>query len=394
MEWLVKTIIKRYGGLENPQSRERCGKLGSLIGIIANILLFGGKFTIGSAANSVAIIADAVNNFSDAGSSVVALISFRLSGKPADKEHPFGHARIEYIASMAVAVLILILGGELLRSSIGYILHPKLVLYSGAMIWVLVVSILVKLGLFVFNRSLGRKIGSPVMIATAADCLSDVMATSGVLLATLIGQATDLLLDGWVGMLVAGFIIWSGVGIIRDALDKLLGEAPSPELTQKIQDFVLKHEGIIGVHDLVVHNYGPNRCFASLHAEVPSSQDVLVSHDIIDNIEREMALNHGIHLVIHLDPVVIDDPEINILRARVEALVSNLGCGLSVHDFRLVRGPTYSTIIFDVDIQEMCHLTDQELLANLRKNITALGDYHLIVNLDRTYFSRWDKGES
>ncbi len=387
IQWLLEHLIKDYKDVENPRVRQSYGKLGSITGIVANLLLFGGKFAVGTAARSVSITADAVNNLSDAGSSVISLLSFRLSGKPADKEHPFGHARIEYIASMAVALLILLLGGELAKTSVSKILHPQPVLYSTAMVWVLAGSILVKLGLFSFNRNLGKRIGSPVMAATAADSLSDVLATSGVLIATLAGQATGLLLDGWMGVVVACFILWSGVGIVRDALDKLLGDAPSAELTGMIEDFVLAYDGVIGVHDLVVHNYGPGRCFASLHAEVPASEDILISHDIIDNIERDIALRHGIHLVIHLDPVVTDDPEADALRARAKELVAGLGKGLSIHDFRLVKGATHYNLIFDVAVPTGCPMKDQELLAFLHDQIRSWGDYYPVITLDRSYVS-------
>lgn len=387
IQWLLEHLVEDYKNVENPRVRQRYGKLGSITGIVANLFLFGGKFAVGTATRSVAIVADAVNNLSDAGSSVISLISFRLSGKPADKEHPFGHARIEYVASMAVAILILFLGGDLARTSVGKIRDPQPVLYSAAMVWVLAGSILVKLGLFALSRSLGRRIGSPVMAAAAADNLSDVLATSCVLAATLVGRSTGLHLDGWMGVLVAGFILWSGVGIIRDALDKLLGDAPPAELIGMIQDFVLGYPGVIGMHDLVIHNYGPGRCFASLHAEVPASEDILVSHDIIDSIERDIALRHGIHLVIHLDPVVTDDPEADALRARAKEMVEGLGQGLSIHDFRLVKGAAHRNLIFDVTVPSGCPVGDGDLLALLHDEIRGWGDCYPVITLDRSYVS-------
>ena len=393
VEWILKHFVRDYKNVEDPRVRESYGKLGSITGIGANLLLFAGKFGVGTATRSVSITADAVNNLSDAGSSVISLISFRLSGKPADKEHPFGHARIEYIASMLVALLILLLGGELARSSVEKILHPEPVLFSAAMIWVLAGSILVKLGLFAFNRSLGRRISSPVMEATAADSLSDVMATSGVLIATVAGQLTHLALDGWMGVVVAGFILWSGVGIIRDAMDKLLGDAPSSQLIRMIEKFVMDYDGIIGVHDLVVHNYGPGRCFASVHAEVPASENILISHDIIDNIERDITQKHGIHLVIHLDPVVTDDPEVDALRARVRETVAGMGPELSIHDFRMVKGATHCNLIFDVAVPLGCPIKDQDLLDALSREIRSWGDYYPVITLDRTYASEPDPGK-
>lgn len=384
-ELLLKTFVKNYDNVQDPKVRQSYGKLGSTAGILANLLLFGSKFVVGTLTNSVAITADAVNNLSDAGSSVISLISFRLSGKPADKEHPFGHARVEYIASMIVALLILLLGGELAKTSVQKILNPQEIVWNPIAIWVLAGSILVKLWMFSLNRNLGRRINSSVMAATATDSFSDVLATSGVLIATVVAHLSGLLLDGWVGVVVACFILWSGVGIIREALNKLLGDAPSAELTQMIEGFVLSYKGIIGVHDLVVHNYGPGRCFASLHAEVPACEDILVSHDIIDNIEREIALQHDVHLVIHLDPVITDDPEVEEMRSRVAELAKSIAQGVSVHDFRIVKGVTHTNLIFDVAIPSECPMSNDVLLEGLHKGVSRWGSYYPVVTLDRAY---------
>ncbi|MEG0854712.1 MAG: cation diffusion facilitator family transporter, partial [Angelakisella sp.] len=314
---LIKTFVKDYENTKNMVVRQGYGRLGSLVGIVVNLLLFAGKFTVGTLFGSVAITADGVNNLSDAGSSVVSLISFRLAGKPADREHPYGHARIEYLAAMIVACLILVLGVELGKSSFEKILNPEAITFSMLMVGVLVFSIGAKLWLFFFNRNLGKRIDSEVMRATAADSLSDVMATTAVLISTLLSPILGYPLDGWMGVAVSAFILLSGINIIRDAMNKLLGDAPTQELVESIERFVVAYDGILGVHDLMVHSYGPGRCFASLHAEVSSREDILKSHDLIDNIERDILRREGVHLVLHLDPIVTDNAEMSAMREQV-----------------------------------------------------------------------------
>ena len=294
--------------------REQYGKKSSLIGIFVNVFLFIIKFAVGTLFHSVAVVADAVNSLADAGSSVISLISFKLSSKPADEKHPFGHERIEYIASSVVAVFILLLGIELLKTSFNKIVRPDEIEFSFVVVGVLLFSIAAKLWLYGFNIKLAKRIDSSMLRATAADSLSDVLATSSVLLSTILSPLLGFQLDGYVGILVSVFIMMSGLNILKETLDFLLGQVPSGELVELIDSYVKKYDGVLGIHDLVIHNYGPRRYFASVHVEVDAKEDILVSHDLIDNIERNIAQDLGIHLVIHLDPIITDDPFVNELR--------------------------------------------------------------------------------
>lgn len=383
---LIKAFVKDYKNTKDIKVRQSYGRLGSLVGILLNLLLFVGKFTVGTLFGSVAIAADGVNNLSDAGSSVVSLISFRMAGKPADREHPYGHARVEYLAAMIVAILILVLGVELGKSSYGKIVSPEEILFSWLMVWVLLLSIAAKLWLFFFNRTLGKRIDSAVMRATAVDSMSDVMATAAVLVSTVVSPIIGYPLDGWMGMAVSGFILFSGVNIIRDAMNKLLGDAPTQELVDSIEHFVTEYQGIMGVHDLMVHSYGPGRCFASLHAEVAANVDILKSHDIIDNIERDILQQEGIHLVLHLDPIVADNPQVAEMRSRVTALLGEIDPGLTMHDFRAVLGESHNNLVFDVVVPYGMKLSNTQLQDRID---TALGDClpgcYAVVTFDRAY---------
>ena len=364
---MTEFLIRRFAAGEGQEEvRQKCGRLGGAVGIAVNLLLCAGKFLAGALAGSVAITADAVNNLSDAGSSVISLVSFRLAARPADREHPFGHARIEYLASMAVAVIILLLGLDLARTSAARIFAPEETVFSWLTVGVLAFSILMKLWLYRFDLTLGRRIGSQLMEATAADSLSDVLSTGGVLLSTLLSPILGISLDGWMGLVVAVFILRSGVGIIREALDKLLGDAPTGELVREIEDYVRSYDGVVDCHDLAVHSYGPGRCFASIHAEVPASADIMASHDVIDNIERDILRDKGIHLVIHLDPVVTDDPKVDRLRELTAGIIGEISPELSFHDFRIVSGPTHTNLIFDVAAPFGFFLSDGELCARIQ----------------------------
>ncbi len=382
---MTEFLIRRFAaGDDMEQMRQRCGKLGGVVGILVNLLLSGGKLAAGLLAGSVAITADAVNNLSDAGSSVISLVSFRLAARPADKEHPFGHARIEYVASMIVAGLILLLGVELLRSSVERIITPEETAFSWLTVGVLVFSILMKLWLYHFNITMGRRIGSQLMEATAADSLSDVLATGGVLLSTILSPLLGVPLDGWMGLVVAAFILRSGIGIIREALDKILGEAPTGELVREIEDYVRSYDGVVDCHDLVVHNYGPGRCFASVHAEVPASSDIMASHDVIDNIERDIFRDKNIHLVIHMDPVVVDDADVDRRREQVRQVLAGIGGELSFHDFRMVSGPTHTNMIFDVVAPFGFPLSDEQLCQRIQEGARALDPtLYTVVTVDR-----------
>lgn len=383
-EFLIRRFVPRREAVEDTAVRQQYGRLGSIVGILVNLLLSGGKLAAGALAGSVAITADGVNNLSDAGSSLISLVSFRLAARPADEEHPFGHARLEYLASMAVAVLILLLGVELVQTSLGKIRSPEEAAFSWLTVGVLGLSILAKLWLYRFNRELGRRIDSELMAATAADSLSDVLATAGVLVSAVTSPFLGFSLDGWMGVLVAVFILRSGVGIIHEAMDKLLGQAPTGELVAEIESYVRSYDGVMDCHDLVVHSYGPGRCFATVHAEVPADRDIMSSHDIIDNIERDILREKGIHLVIHMDPVVTDDAGMERHRQLVREVLAGIGEELTFHDFRMVAGPSHTNLIFDVCAPFRFSLTDKELSRAIQQEVQKREEgLFTVVTVDR-----------
>lgn len=386
ISFLAKTFIKDYQKTDDENVRHAYGNLTSLVGIVNNIILFIFKFLAGTLAGSVSITADAVNNLSDAGSSIISLVSFYLSSRPADEEHPFGHARYECIASMLVACLILLLGFELIKTSIGKILHPEDVLFSWISVIVLIVSIGVKLWMFIYNRHYGKLLSSSIMEATAADSISDVMATSAVLASTIISPILHFNLDGYMGIIVACLIIYAGGGIIRSALDELLGKAPSKELVQSLKDKIYAYEGVLGIHDLIIHDYGVNRLFASVHVEVDYKIDVMKSHDMIDNIERDIKKSMGIELVIHMDPIKKDDPITNELKDFMKKALKTIHEDLSLHDFRVVSGNTHTNVIFDVVVPYHLKLENKEILQRLKEQVDKQYDAcYLVVTFDKDY---------
>ena len=345
---LLKLFVRNSDQVEDPSVRSAYGKLAGLVGIICNVLLFAGKLLAGLISGSVSVMADAVNNLSDASSSVVTLLGFKLAEKPADSDHPFGHARIEYLSGLVVAVMILLIGVELVKSSVDKILHPEVVAFTWLTAGILVASILVKLWMAAFSRTLGKKIDSATLEATAADSRNDVISTAAVLAAGLVGKFTGWCIDGYAGLAVALFILYSGVSLIKETVDPLLGAATDPELVKEIGDEILSYDKILGIHDLVVHDYGPGRRFASVHVEMDSREDPLACHDLIDDIERDFARKHNLQLVIHYDPVVTDDEELNRMRKLVANEVASIDPRLSIHDFRMVRGPKHTNLIFDL----------------------------------------------
>ena len=318
---LSKIFIKGSDDISSPAVRKAYGMLCSIVGILLNILLFAGKYIAGTIAGSIAVTADAFNNLSDAGSSVITLLGFRMASKKPDPDHPFGHGRIEYLSGLAVSMIIIVVGVQLGLESIDKIRTPEAVDASLLPMLILVASICVKGYMFLYNRRLGKKLSSPAMEATAMDSLSDSVATAAVLLATLVGRFTGLKIDGWCGVLVAAFILWSGINAVKDTLDPLLGTPPTHEFVQRIRDLVMAHGTILGIHDLIVHDYGPGRVMISLHAEVPANEDVLALHDEIDNVEKELREKLGCDAVIHMDPVVTDDGVTEETRHRVQTLV-------------------------------------------------------------------------
>lgn len=383
---LARKFIKQYEDVEQESVRHAYGNLTSTVGIINNVILFAFKFIAGTLSRSVSITADAVNNLSDAGSSIISLVSFKLSSKPADERHPFGHARYECIASMVVATLILLLGGELIKSSVAKIVNPQTMEFSWLSIVILVFSISVKLWMYSYNRHYGKLLKSSIMEATAADSISDVMGTGAVLLSTIISPLIHFNLDGYMGVIVAGFIIFTGFGIVKSALDELLGKAPDQDLVQQIQAKVEEYPGAIGMHDLVIHDYGSHRTFASLHVEVDHKVDVLKSHDMIDNMERDFKEQLGIEMVIHMDPIVIDDPLTNELRGFIKKAVVEVDEHLSMHDFRMVQGETHSNLIFDVVVPFQVTISNQEILNSIQEKVNAVyHQYFVVVTFDRAY---------
>ena len=386
---LAKWLIPNWEQVEDGAVRRAWGALCGFVGIGLNILLFAGKLVAGTLSGSIAITADAFNNLSDAGSSVVTLLGFRLAGKKPDAGHPFGHGRLEYVSGLIVAGLILLMGAELAKSSVDKILHPEAVTFSWLAAGILLASIGVKLYMYLYNRAVGKKIKSAAMSATAADSLSDTAATSAVLLAMVIGKLTDVQLDGWVGLVVALFILWSAVQAARDTISPLLGQAPDPMLVKEIESLVMAHDTVVGIHDLVVHDYGPGRCIISLHAEVPADEQVLELHDVIDNIEEELAQKLHCEAVIHMDPVVVGDPTVTALHQQVAALVKTIDPRITIHDFRMVPGQTHTNLIFDAVIPFDERLTRQQVADRIRQMVSEMeGDYRAIVKVENSYVSK------
>ena len=390
---LLRLFVKNHDDTENPVVRGAYGKLAGAVGIVCNLLLFAGKLLAGILSGSVAVTADAVNNLSDASSSLVTLLGFKLAERPADEEHPYGHARIEYISGLVVAALILLIGAELAKSSFSKILHPETVEFSLLTLGVLVGSILVKLWMALFCRKLGRRIDSTTLLATSADSRNDVISTAAVLVGCLVGYFFDVKLDGYIGMAVALFIIWSGCSIAKDTINPLLGERASEELVRNISDLILSHEKILGIHDLMVHDYGPGNCFASVHAEMDSAEDPLICHDIIDDIERDALRELQVHLVIHYDPIVTNDEELNAARALVEQEIKSIDESLSLHDFRMVRGPGHTNLIFDLVIPYSMEDRKAELKARIDERLQRQDrKYYTVITFDEVAHNQISSG--
>lgn len=390
---LLRLFVKNHDDTENPVVRGAYGKLAGAVGIVCNLLLFAGKLLAGILSGSVAVTADAVNNLSDASSSLVTLLGFKLAERPADEEHPYGHARIEYISGLVVAALILLIGAELAKSSFSKILHPETVEFSLLTLGVLVGSILAKLWMALFCRKLGRRIDSTTLLATSADSRNDVISTAAVLVGCLVGYFFDVKLDGYIGMAVALFIIWSGCSIAKDTINPLLGERASEELVRNISDLILSHEKILGIHDLMVHDYGPGNCFASVHAEMDSAEDPLICHDIIDDIERDALRELQVHLVIHYDPIVTNDEELNAARALVEQEIKSIDESLSLHDFRMVRGPGHTNLIFDLVIPYSMEDRKAELKARIDERLQRQDrKYYTVITFDEVAHNQISTG--
>ena len=383
---LARCWIRDRDNLTSPAVRKAYGVLCGAVGITLNLLLFAGKFFAGTISGSIAITADAFNNLSDAGSSVVTLLGFQLAGQEADAGHPFGHGRIEYLSGLIVSALILVMGFELGKTSVEKIIHPVAVEFSALTMGILVVSICVKVYMFLYNRGIGRKINSAAMAATALDSLGDSVATTAVLIASVIGYYTHAQIDGWVGVLVAIFILKSGFDAAKETVSPLLGQPPSTEFVEEIYRLVLAHSTVVGIHDLVVHDYGPGRVMISLHAEVPANEDILSLHDEIDNIETELSRQLKCEAVIHMDPIVTDDGVTLETRQRVQMLVHAIDEQITIHDFRMVAGPSHTNVIFDAVVPYDFRLTDKEVAIKIREAVRALnGNYFAVVKVEKSY---------
>lgn len=396
IRFLTKLILPQRADPADPAVRARVGKRSGILGILANVLLFAGKLVIGTVSGSVSITADAMNNLSDATSSIVTIVGFRLAERPADENHPYGHARFEYLSGLAVAAMIVVIGFELAKTSFDKILHPEPVMFSGALVAVLLLSIGVKLILAAVNGSLGRAIDSTALLATAADSRNDCIATGAVLLSAVFAHLTSINVDGYAGLAVALFILYSGANTAKETISPLLGEAADPELQRTIVSALRSNDKVLGYHDLMVHDYGPGQRFASVHVEMDMREDVLTCHTIIDDIERQVLDSHGIHLVIHYDPVVTDDEELNRMRSSVDKVLKSIDPRISIHDFRMVRGDTHTNLIFDMILPYDLDDQRQQIKRQLDAAIN-LGDtqYYTVITFDTGGFNDemlWEKG--
>lgn len=381
---ILRIFVRDHKNTEDPAVRDKCGRVAGAVGIVTNFLLFLMKIIVGTVFHSVSVTADAVNNLTDSGSSVVTLIGFKMASKPADEKHPFGHARIEYLSGVIVSFIVIFLGLQLGMSSIEKIITPEENALTPVALVVLVISILAKLWQCLFYRKVGRMIKSESVEATSKDSRNDVIATSVVLLGAVITMLTGVNLDGYMGAAVALFIVFSGVQLTISTADPLLGQAPEGELVQAITEKMLSYPGIIGMHDLAVHNYGVGRCFASAHCEVDAKNDILVSHDLIDNIERDFSRDLGIHMVIHLDPVIVGDARTDALHCKVQSLVTALYPTVTIHDFRVIWGVTHSNIVFDAAVPFAVKDSDAVITQKLEAEIQKLDpDYRTVVTIDR-----------
>ena len=382
---ILRIFVRDHKNTEDPAVRDKCGRVAGAVGIVTNFLLFLMKIIVGTAFHSVSVTADAVNNLTDSGSSVVTLIGFKMASKPADEKHPFGHARIEYLSGVIVSFIVIFLGLQLGMSSIEKIITPEENALTPVALIVLVISILAKLWQCLFYRKVGRMIKSESVEATSKDSRNDVIATSVVLLGAVITMLTGVNLDGYMGAAVALFIVFSGVQLTISTADPLLGQAPEGELVQTITEKMLSYPGIIGMHDLAVHNYGVGRCFASAHCEVDARNDILVSHDLIDNIERDFSRDLGIHMVIHLDPVIVGDARTDALHCKVQSLVTALYPTVTIHDFRVIWGVTHSNIVFDAAVPFAVKDSDAVITQKFEAEIQKLDpDYRTVVTIDRS----------
>ena len=385
MNFLVRRFIKNYQDTKDANVRTNVGKLSGIVGIFSNLFLFVIKFMIGTIVHSVSIQADGVNNLTDAGSNIISILSFHLANKPADKDHPFGHERTETIASLFVGILILVLGFETAKESISKVIHPGSIDFRIASVIILLISIIVKFWMYAYSKKLSKTYDSSLLEATALDSISDVCGTTAVLVSTLLSPVLHFNLDGYMGIVVSGIILYGAYGLLRDMINSLIGEAPDPELVHNIVDRIMAHPAILGVHDMMLHNYGPNKIFASAHVEVDSSKDIFETHDHIDNIEREVKENMNIDLVLHMDPVKVNDPETELYRAKVVKAIHQIDPKWGFHDFRIVSGPTHVNLVFDLVIPFEEKYSQEEIEDMLLKHIQSDKKIYFVLTIDHPY---------
>ena len=383
---LAKKFIKDCENVASPAVRQAYGMLCGIVGICLNVVLFALKFFAGTISGSIAITADAFNNLSDAGASVVTLLGFKLAGKKPDPDHPFGHGRIEYLSGLAVSMVILLMGFELLRDSVDKILHPEAVDFSLLAVFILLASICGKCYMYLYNHAVGKKIDSAAMQATATDSLSDCIATGAVLLSTLVGHWTNLQIDGWCGLVVSGLILFAGYNAAKDTIAPLLGQPPEQEFVDEIERTVMAHPLVRGIHDLVVHDYGPGRVMITLHAEVPADHNIMDIHDEIDLIEVELREKLGCEATIHMDPIDMNDATVMETRQKVAQLVRLIDEQITIHDFRMVTGPTHTNVIFDAVVPFAFRLSDKEVEERIKDAVRTLdGNYFAVIQIDKSY---------
>lgn len=383
---LSRMFIKDSKEYKNPEVRRKYGVLCGAVGVFLNLVLFGIKLFAGLISGSVAISADAFNNLSDAGSSIIMMVGFKMSGHKPDPEHPFGHGRIEYVTGLIVSFLIILMGFELIKSGIEKILNPEPIVCNRLIIIILIVSIFIKIYMYFYNRGTSRKIESQAMMATAMDSFTDSIATSVVLIATVVAEYTGIQVDGWCGLLVSFFILYAGISSAKDTMGPLLGSKPEPEFVETIEKYAISHEEILGIHDLIVHDYGPGRMMISFHAEVPSNGDLVKLHDLIDCVERKLRDTLGCEAVIHMDPVAVDDELTNETKAKVKELVKKISPEITIHDFRMVPGPTHTNVIFDAVVPHNFKISDEEVEKEIESKITKLpGNYFAVVTIDKPF---------
>lgn len=386
-EFLVRHFVKEYTEIEKVSVRTAYGVVASVVGIFCNVLLFAVKWTIGYLLHSISVMADAFNNLSDAGSSVIGLVGVKMASKPADQDHPFGHGRIEYIAALIVAFLVMEVGFTFLKDAVGKIRDPEELRFQAVSVVILILSVGVKLWMCFFNRKLGRRIDSKVMLATSADALGDVVTTTATIASVLFFRITGVNIDGIVGLGVSLVVMWAGIGIAKDTLEPLIGEAVEPEEYARIKEFVEGYEGVLGSHDLIVHNYGPGRNMASIHAEVPNDVEIETSHEIIDRIERDAFRMLGVFLVIHMDPVETKDVHVMQVHSQVEQIVKALDPAVSIHDFRMINGEEQVNLIFDMEIPYEYDAKRQDELKTTLIKLLQITDprYECVITAERSY---------